>query len=367
MKILHVAPINVAGVPYNMMDLHRRFGHEARLVTLHQNAFDFPEDICLHLPLSRTPLAHRWRDYKRTAQKLALRIGGQNPETFLPIYRPNNALERAYFWLSDVRRSSVINKAIREYELERFDIIHYDGGVDFFRDARLAKKWKKVGKKIVCHYMGSDLRVRGIHPVMDRLSDLNITNESDHLLRHPNIHYIFIPFDASAFTLRTQENERLRIIHSPTNRAMKGTELIIPVIARLKKGREIEFLLIENTPHSKVLEIKQTCDIAIEQVGNYGGTGYGRNSLESLALGIPTVTEMTPDYVAWLPENPFVLATPETLYDRLIELIDNPNLRRSKAVHGRAWVEKYHSYESVYQRLIELYFKHGIITQADIR
>ncbi len=360
MKILHVAPINVAGVPYSMMDLHRRFGHETRLVTLHQNAFDFPEDICLKLPLSRTALAHRWRDYKRTAQKLALRIGGHNPGTFLPIYRPNNAIERAHFWLSDVRRRSAINNAIREYDLERFDIIHYDGGMDLFRDARLAKKWKKAGKKIVCHYMGSDLRIRGIHPVMDRLSDLNITNESDHLLRHPNIHYIFIPFDASLLAPRTHENERLKIIHSPTNRAMKGTELIIPVIERLKKERKIEFTLVENTPHAKLLEIKQTCDIAIEQVGNYGGTGYGRNSLESLALGIPTITEMTPDYVAWLPENPFVLATPETLYDRLIELIDNPSLRREKGLVGRTWVEKYHSYESVHKRLTELYEKYNI-------
>jgi hypothetical protein len=252
-------------------------------------------------------------------------------------------------------------RAIDRYGLEGFDVIHYDGGLDFFRDSRIAKRWKEEGKKIVCHYMGSDLRVRGIDPVMDELSDLNLTNESDHLLLHPDIHYIYIPFDSSQYRVRQGANERLRIVHSPSNRASKGTELILPVIDRVRKNRDIEFVLIEGKPHSEVLALKQTCDIAIEQVGNYGGTGYGRNSLETLAMGIPTITEMTEDYVAWLPENPFILATPDTLFQRILDLIDNQSLRQQQSKSGRAWVEKYHSFEAVNIQLMQLYRDHGIV------
>ena len=129
----------------------------------------------------------------------------------------------------------------------------------------------------------------------------------------------------------------------------------------MKSIRDVEFVLIENTPHEEVLRIKTTCDIAIEQVGNYGGTGYGRNSLETLALGIPTLTEMTPDYETWIPENPFVLATASTLYTKLLALIDSAELRSEKSVKGRQWVETYHSYESVHARLMELYRAHNII------
>lgn len=361
MKILHIAPLNVAGVPYSMVDMQRRFGHDARLVTLHRNAFGFPEDICLDLPLPRNPLAQKWRDFKRGIQKTAIRIGGHNPDTFLPLYHPHNVFEHVYFRWDDIRRSPSVRKAIRDFGLDDFEVVHYDGGLDFFRDARLAKRWKQEGKKIVCHYMGSDLRVRGIHRVMDQLSDLNLTNESDHLLRHPNIHYIYIPFDPTPFRVRSAENKPLRIIHSPTNRAMKGTHLILPVIERLKKIRDIEFVLAEGMPHADVLAIKQTCDIAIEQVGNLGGTGYGRNSLESLSMGIPTVTEMTPDYIAWLPENPFFLVTADTLFEKLLELIDDAELRRRLSTKGRKWVERYHSYESVYRSLLELYRRHGIL------
>ena len=361
MNVLHVAPLNVAGVPYSMMDMQRRFGATARLVTLHRSVFTFPEDICLTLPLPRHHLARLWRSVKKGKTERIAGSSARNPDTYLPIHRARNIFESLYFQWDDARRERIVLEAIEKYKLDGFEIVHYDGGLDFFRDARIAKRWKKEGKKIICHYMGSDLRVRGIDPVIDKLSDLNLTNESDHLLRHPNIHYIYMPFDVAPYKIRMTENTGLRIIHSPSNRAAKGTELIIPVIERVKKVRDIEFVLVEHKPHDEVIRIKETCDLAIEQVGNLGGTGYGRNSLETLALGIPTITEMTPDYVAWLPENPFVLATPETLYDRLIELIDKPELRAAKKMAGRGWVEKYHSYESVHNRLMELYREHHIV------
>ena len=350
MKILHVAPMNVAGVPYNMMDMQRRFGHDARLVTLHANDLTFPEDICLDLPLFRNPLSQAWRSFK----------GKQNNTSGPLVLRPHNLFEKLFFSADDWSRSHRVMAAIHKHRLDDFPIVHYDGGLDFFRDARIARRWKAAGKKIVCHYMGSDLRLRGVHPVMDELSDLNLTNESDHLNLHNNIHYLYIPFDTFLFPVRTSENKRLRILHSPSKRAMKGTSLILPVLEKLKRIRDIDFILVENIPHGEVLRIKQRCDIAIEQIGNMGGTGYGRNSLENLAFGIPTITEMTEDYTAWLPENPFILADATSLLDRLVDLIDNPQLRQEKRIHGRRWVEHYHSYDSVHARLMSLYRDHGI-------
>jgi hypothetical protein len=56
-----------------------------------------------------------------------------------------------------------------------------------------------------------------------------------------------------------------------------------------------------------------------------------------------------------------VLASPDTLYAKLIELIDSPALRSEKSALGRTWVEKYHSYEAVHERLMDLYREHHII------
>jgi hypothetical protein len=360
MKVLHVAPLNVAGVPYLMTDMQRQFGFDATLVTLHQSTLTFPEDICLNLPLPRNKLAHWWRAHKGSKSR-PIEGNETSSDSTAPLHTPKNLLEDVYFRYDDRRRELAVEEAIERHHLDRFDVVHYDGGMDFFRDSRVAKRWKARGKKIVCHYMGSDLRVRGIVPEMDLLSDLNLTNESDHLLLHRDIHYLYIPFDTRPYESVATHPGPLRIVHAPTNRSMKGTAFILPIIEAVKKVRDVEFVLIENTRHDEVLRIKQTCDIAIEQVGNLGGTGYGRNSLETLAMGIPTITEMTPDYLAWLPENPFILATRSTLYDVLLKIIDQPDIREEFGTRGRSWVQKHHSYESVHARLEQLYREHHIL------
>ncbi len=121
---------------------------------------------------------------------------------------------------------------------------------------------------------------------------------------------------------------------------------------------------MENVDRKKLLEIKSECDISIDQVGGtMGGTGYGKAGLETLAMGIPTITNMTNDYVDWLPENPFVVANNfEELYKSLIELIDNESYRIEKGKKGSEWVNKYHGYESVNKNLMKLYREKGIIS-----
>src|SRR5271157_6020872 len=130
MKILHVAPLNVAGVPFCMVDMQRRSGFEARLVTLHQSDFSFPEDICLHIPLPRHPLAQWWRSSKQRHIWSASHESDK-PHTYLPLHRPKNFFERAYFIMDDRRRESIVHRAVEKYGLNDFDIIHYDGGLDF--------------------------------------------------------------------------------------------------------------------------------------------------------------------------------------------------------------------------------------------
>ena len=121
---------------------------------------------------------------------------------------------------------------------------------------------------------------------------------------------------------------------------------------------------MENVERSKLLEIKSECDISIDQVGGtMGGTGYGKAGLETLAMGIPTITNMTKEYADWLPENPFVVANNfNELYKSLIELIDNENARIEIGRKGTAWIDKYHSFEGVNKKLKQLYIQNGIIS-----
>lgn len=357
LKILHIAPQNYAGVPYSFFDMHLKCGDYSRLITLHSNPHKFPEDICLNLPLPGFTLADKWRKKKVTDTE---KIQGSTPLYF----RPRNAAEKLYFILNDHFRKKTVGRVIEDYKLNDFDIIHYDAGLDFYRNSRQALEWKRRGKKIVCCYYGSDLRVRGVIREMDEISDLNITSEYDHLALKKDLNYLFYPYDPSELPLKKSiDNDLIRIIHTPTNRKYKGTDLIISVIERIKKEKKVEFILMENRPRPEVLEEKSKCDICIDQVGGtMGGTGYGKAGLETLAMGIPTITNMSKEYENWLPENAFVVANnAEELYSRLNELIESKQFRDENGKKGMEWVEKYHGYKNVNARLYELYKKSNII------
>lgn len=339
-------------MPFDFVAMHRKSGDEARLITLYENSINFEEDICLGFRLPSGKKAKIWRDNK-------INSISTNEAKYA---EPKNIFENIYFRFRDGKNKSVINTAIQEYKLFDFDIYHFDCGMDLFRDMRFVKQLKKMNKKIVCCYFGSDLRARGIFREMDEMSDLNLTVEFDHIKLHKNINYLFFPFDVEKYTVKKKNNSKIKIVHSPTNRKYKGTEKIIKVINEISKSRNIEFILLENTAREKVIEIKSECDLAIDQVGGEsGGTGYGKNSIETLSMGIPTFTEFTEDYLKFLNDNPFIHSTADTLGENLIRLIDNPDLRNEISLKGRKWVEDYHSFDSVYKKLRNYYEKSGII------
>ena len=356
LKILHLAPQNYAGVPYDFFKMHNSVGDYSRLITYHKNPINFPEDICLELPLPAFNLAKNWR--KKKAADTENMVGAT-----APYFIPKNILEKMYFRMNDHLKRTKIEETIEKYSLNDFDIVHYDAGLDFYRYPDQALKWKKEGKRIVCCYYGSDLRLRGLIKELDEISDLNLTSEFDHLALKKDLNYLFYPYDPSELPVKENtENEVITIVHSPTNRIYKGTELIISVIDKIKAKKKINFILIENQPRSEVLRIKSKSDIAIDQVGGkMGGTGYGKAGLETLAMGIPTITNMTQEYSEWLSDNPFVKANnAEELYKKLIELIESKDLRKSSGERGKRWVEKYHGYKNVDTRLKELYRHNNI-------
>ncbi|MGE5350666.1 MAG: glycosyltransferase [Acidobacteriota bacterium] len=356
-KILHIAPMNYAGVPYSFYDMHLKCGDDSRIITFHKNERDFPEDICLNWPLLRFKMASLWRKKKVAFREASL-------SNAAPEFKPENTLESWYFTLTDFMRAPKVERLINKYNLNDFEIIHYDAGLDFFRDARQAKKWKKEGKKIVCCYYGSDLRTRGLISDLDKISDLNITSEFDHLALKKDLQYVFYPYDPGELPEKSrEENEMPVIVHSPTNRKYKGTDLILSAIDKIKKERKIKFLLLENMPRGEVLKIKSRSDICIDQVGGtMGGTGYGKAGIETIGIGIPTITNMTREYENWLPENPFVVANDaRELYNKLNELLESKDLRLTLREKGKLWLKNYHGYESVNKRLYELYREKNII------
>jgi len=353
LRILHLCDQNWVGTASTFVKYHNAFGNYSRLVTLSRCASEFEEDICLNLPLVRGSA------FDMALKRVMNVIHSEAPKSVDTqkgrVWRPRSRFESTLFTLRDSLWAPRIYGAVDRYDLLSYDIYHLESGAGFFRDSRLIKKLSAMGKKIVCYYLGTDIRERGIIPEIDALSDLNITTEFDHLALHPGLRFSFLPFEVSDFEVRAAENERLRICHAPRNRALKGTGRIIEVVREMERRHNVELVLIEGKPHAEALEIKRTCDIAIDQIGDRGGTGYGVNSLETLSMGIPTLTSFTPDFEAFLADHPFVVVNPDTLAASLEEVILDGGLRRQKGRQGRAFVEKYHDAARVTQSIYAMY------------
>ncbi|MBD3241954.1 MAG: glycosyltransferase [Chitinivibrionales bacterium] len=350
MRALHFSYYNTVNVPLTYCRMYRRMGHEARLLTVYKHRGNIPEDICLHKRAFSPHWLTRLRQRREEQAECTIsRTKAESPHYF----RPSNPLEWAFFKVRDSFRAVEFARLAHQYRLYSYDIYHFHGGVGFFRDSRWVRRLASMGKTIVCNYHGPDLRSRGIVAAVDRACTLSITNEFDLLELHPDLHYIPIPYDFSELPPAEPSPGPLRIIHSPSVPKAKGTHLIEPVLHRLAAERQVEPVILTGVPHQRIIDEKKRSHIAIEQVGNFGGTGYGVNSLETLAMGIPTVTEFTPEYERFLQGHPFVLADEHTLYEALLRLIDNEGYRRDKGQEGRRWVGAHHSFESVWQVLVD--------------
>ncbi len=120
-------------------------------------------------------------------------------------------------------------------------------------------------------------------------------------------------------------------------------------------------VLIENMNHEDAIKMKSECHIAIDQIAS-GDMGYGVNSLESLAMGLCTVTNLSEDYQQFIPDHPFALAEPHNLEAVLRELILDTELREKYAAAGPGWIKKTHNWEAVAKHMHKRYAELGWIT-----
>jgi len=361
LKILHLCDQNWVGTASTFVKYHKRLGNYSRMVTLSRCKTGFEEDICLNLPMMR---GNRLDMALKQAMNLLHRNAPKSEQRdSVRVWRPRSGFEAMLFGLRDIVAAPRIYRAIEKHRLLDFDIYHLESGVEFFRDARIVKRLKAAGKRIVCYYIGTDLRDRGVIPEIDALADLSITTEFDHLKLRPGLRFGFLPFEVSAYSPRRTENRRLRICHAPRNRYFKGTDRVIEVAREMERKHGVEFVLIEGRPHAEAIEIKKTCDIAVDQITDIGGTGYGVNSLETLSMGIPTLTSFTPEFAAFLTDNPFIVVTAEDLPQKLEEVILNGELRRRKAAEGRRFVERHHDAETVTRGIYEIYRELGWVDE----
>lgn len=261
------------------------------------------------------------------------------------------------------------------------DVFHFHFGRSMFLNYDLCVL-KKLKKKVYFEFHGSDIRNYKMSKknnkymcfeqkeeiytnLMNRAKKIcNYANgiilHDDELISHlpennPGVFVVPLRIDLSKIepVYVDKLKRKIRIVHAPTKREIKGSSYVIDAVNKLSKLYDVEMVLVENKTQNEALEIYKTADIIVDQLRI--GT-YGVFAIEGMAMGKPIVTYITDEMKECLPADlPICSANPDTIEEVLEKLIEDSELRYNLGLQGRVYVEKYHDYRKNAKMLYDIY------------
>ncbi|MGE0144784.1 MAG: glycosyltransferase [Planctomycetota bacterium] len=171
----------------------------------------------------------------------------------------------------------------------------------------------------------------------------------------------FVPY-ASVFPedvpVRPRDASRRPVVlHAPTNRAIKGTDIILSALESARREIDFEIRLVEGVPHARAMEMYRDADLLIDQlrIGWYGGL-----AVELMAMGTPTVCYLREQDLKFLPpamrdELPVVRADAKSLAQVIVGLLADEPRRRAIGAASRRFVERWHDPRRIAGRMVAIY------------
>jgi glycosyltransferase involved in cell wall biosynthesis len=153
-----------------------------------------------------------------------------------------------------------------------------------------------------------------------------------------------------------KETDRVVVMHSPTHRGRKNTTLFLHVMKEIrKKHKNVQVVLMEGKTNVECLQARANADICFDQLL----LQYGTSGLEAMTMGQPVIAGCKD----WTYDNikkivgvpPFVRAERGTLFEVIDKLVSDRPYREYIGAVGRAYIEKFHSFENTARIAIETY------------
>jgi glycosyltransferase involved in cell wall biosynthesis len=241
---------------------------------------------------------------------------------------------------------------IGDYSVFHFHVRSFtESGIDLFF-------LRTLGKRVVVHHHGSDLRQWGEKNTFNRFAHDILVSTPDLIKWSPRSTYLPSPISLDSYhnvgVEKKGENERIRIVHAPSKRSVKGTELIIRTVNELKRsGYNVELDLVEKKLHKEAIEVYKSADIIIDQINDLGV--HGMVSIEAMALGKPVICSVKSEYGEYYPSIPIISSNELELRSKLITLVEDGSLRYDLGQKGRNYIESNHDSIKIASRLEKIY------------
>jgi hypothetical protein len=241
--------------------------------------------------------------------------------------------------------------------LRKADVVHLNNS---FR----AVSRFHINKPMLLHHHGSMFRNNAVnmlgvakhHKMAQAVSTVDLLKPAPDILRWLPSAYDIDELQRIGKANRREPDGRVRIVHAPTNRALKHTDLFLSIVQKLQwDGYPIDVVIVEGKTNAETLIEKAKADIVYDQIA----FGYGCNGIEAWGLGVPVIAGGEPWTIHKMKEMwgslPFAEATEKTLQRVIEDTVASADVRAEYAERGLSHVRKYHDEQPALQVLLELY------------
>ena len=270
--------------------------------------------------------------------------------------------------------------------LARYDVIH-----SHFKSLLSADGWefaylKRLGKVVVFHYRGCDIRHRSLNIQLQPV--LNCCQECDYPIGSCDTDYqraqvaitrqygdLF--FVTTPDLARILGGIRAHSVHPPGRRRLlldcaggarrqrlpRRHELDAPRHRRHplhpRRGRAAGPRRPRHRAGRGQRDALPRCAVDFKSADVYVGKlrmGYYNNAnIETMLLGVPNMSYIRDDFRSIAPDCPIIVTRPETVYDRLHYYLQHRDELRQIGARGPAFVRKHHDPDRIALQMIERY------------
>lgn len=172
----------------------------------------------------------------------------------------------------------------------------------------------------------------------------------------------FLPYAVADLAQRREpirETGPLRILHAPTDRAIKGTDVVLEAVRAVNSARagSIELVVLDRVPRSTFLAELAMSDLYVDQL-LLGW--YGVSAVEAMLVGTPVACFIDDQDLVHIPaemaaEIPLLRCEPSSLEQTLTRLVSDRSQLAATIEPARAFALRWHAPQVVAQQTVARY------------
>jgi hypothetical protein len=304
--------------------------------------------------------------------------------TGAPPQRTAGKLERVFFKIF----YQVLKGILLVASLPRHDVFVFINMTRFLPGYLELPLLKLLGKRVIHIGVGSDMRPPYLDGLLatapldevlrqtytqyralrfvDTYSDAVVAHTScAFFTRKPFVKWMYMGLPVNAEHIRAQadgisrpaEDTTLRLVHTPTAPAIKGSARFAEAVAALRaKGYAITYTQVTGRPHAEVLQTLAASDLLLDQLNT--DTPMATSVAEAAVLGIPALVgsryDVAADGLSAEQTPPVALCTDDTLEQQLEYWLKNTAARQKLGQSAQAFILGAWSAQAVAKRYLAL-------------